>query len=143
MAVEARVQLDEGSEIVRVHKWGIRVAVHADDLGGDALADLGLVERLGQDGQAGMAVQIDEPGGDDPPGGIDGPAGRSDLAARALVGGISAHDLEAPVADPDVTPKARVTAPVHDRPAGDEQIEGFHRVHLRRSGRPGRVSTAC
>ena len=50
---------------------GEAVAVDADDLGRDALADLGLVARLGEDHQAAVAVQVDEAGSDDLAGGID------------------------------------------------------------------------
>jgi hypothetical protein len=49
----------------------VRVAVDADELGGDALAHLGLVARLLQDRQARVRVHVDEARGDDVAGGVD------------------------------------------------------------------------
>ena len=92
------------------------VAVDADDLGRDALADLGLVARLGEDHQAAVAVQVDEARGDDPAGGVDAAA---DVRGQRLVG------LEEPQPLPvdDDTPRSPGRAgPVDDRAAGDEQI---------------------
>ena len=73
-AVEARVELDEGEQVLVPLERREAVAVDPDDLGRDALADLGLVPRLGEDHQAAVAVQVDEAGRDDAARGIDLPA---------------------------------------------------------------------
>ena len=46
---------------------GVGVAVDADELRRDALADLGLVARLREHHQPAVAVEVDEPGRDDVP----------------------------------------------------------------------------
>ena len=73
-AVEAGVELDERLEVLASRERGEAVAVDADELGRHALADLGLVAAVGQDHQAAVAVEVDEPGRDDLPGRVDRPA---------------------------------------------------------------------
>ena len=92
------------------------VAVDADDLGRHALADLGLVARLGQDHQAAVAVEVDEPGRDDLAGRVDRPAdvGR----CRRLRG----QEPDPAVADLDGARSAGRARAVDDRPAGDQQV---------------------
>ena len=55
--VEAGVEAGEVAQRVGRAERRVRVAVDADDLGRDALADLGLVARLGQDHQARVRVR--------------------------------------------------------------------------------------
>ena len=61
-AIEACIEGQEIVEIVLVRERGVRIPVHADDLGRDTLADLRLMARLGQHHEAGVAVEIDEAG---------------------------------------------------------------------------------
>ena len=81
VAVEAGVELDEGLEVLAALERREAVAVDADDLGRHALADLGLVARLGEDHEAAVAVQVDEARGDDLAGGVDACAPRGRAAA--------------------------------------------------------------
>ena len=46
---QPRVKLNEAIEIIVGGKGGVRIAVHADQLSGNALAYLGLVSRLRED----------------------------------------------------------------------------------------------
>ena len=79
-AIEPGVQLDEVLEVLLVLERREPVAVDADDLGRDALADLGLVVRLGEDRETAVAVEVDEAGRDDHPGRIDVATGGRDGA---------------------------------------------------------------
>ena len=95
----------------------VRAAVDADQLGRDALADLRLVARLGQDDQAGVGVEVDEararrrgrshrcraP-----------PRDRTDVAAQ------DAHGL---ALHADGTVEADVAGAVDDLAVFDEQVE--------------------
>ena len=62
---------DEVEQVRARPERRVGVAVDADDLGRHALADLGLVARLGEDHQPAVAVEVDEPGRDDVTGGVD------------------------------------------------------------------------
>ena len=62
-------------EVLLCLEGGGRVAVDADKLGGDALSDLGLVERLLEDSETAVGVDVDESGGDDVTRGVDNPGG--------------------------------------------------------------------
>ena len=75
MAVQAGVQLDECGEVVWIGERCVGVAVDADDLGRDALPNLRFMERLGQDRETGVAVEVDEARRDHAAGGIDRSAG--------------------------------------------------------------------
>ena len=55
--------------------WRIGQAVHAQGLGGHALADLGLVVRVGEQLEVGMGVHVDEAGANHVAAGVDGAAG--------------------------------------------------------------------
>ncbi len=76
-AVEAGVERQEVVQVALVRERRVAVAVDADDLGRDALADLGLVAGLGQHRQAGVAVEVDEARRHDQAGGVDGRRGRT------------------------------------------------------------------
>ena len=101
------------------------VAVDADDLGRDALADLGFVMRLGEDREAAVAVEVDEAGRDDHPGGIDVAAGGRRLAGDVVpvmpVGCITARgwgqQLQPLPADADTPRPPGCAGPVDDRAA--------------------------
>ena len=116
-AVEAAVELDEVEQILTLGEGRVGVPVDADDLGRDALPELGLVARLGQDHQPRVAVQIDEPGRHDLPARIDRPAGALRVELR-LPFRAGRRDPEPPLlGDRD---RARIPArpaPIHDRPA--------------------------
>src|SRR5260370_34756291 len=116
MAVEDRVELDERVQVLLLAKWGVRVAVDADDLGRHALVDLRLMPRFGQDHEAGVGVEVDEPWADDAPGGVNTPfgLGAGDVAAQAPHGvTVDAHG----------TWKPDVARPIDNLPAGDQYVE--------------------
>ena len=73
IAVEARVQPDVALQFLPCLEGRVGDAVDAHQLGGDALAHLGVVVRLAEDGQAGVGVQVNEAGADDVAGGVYGP----------------------------------------------------------------------
>ena len=90
-------------------------AVYADELGGDALAHLGVVVRLAQDRQPGVRVQVYEAGAHDEPGGVDN-------APSVDSGGVPAVDGERVAFDDDMGPESRRTAAVDDQPVLDKQV---------------------
>ena len=94
----------------------VGAAVDADDLGRDALADLGLVPGLGQDDQAGVGVHVDEARADDPPRRVERAVGLD-----AVEG---APEQPHPLAlDPDRSVVARVAGAVDDEAARDQDVE--------------------
>ena len=70
-AIETAVELDERLEVLTALERREPVAIDPDQLGRHALADLRLVPAVGQDHQAAVAVQVDEPGSDDLAGRVD------------------------------------------------------------------------
>ena len=127
-AIEPRVQLDEREQVLAPLEGREAVAIDPDDLGRDALANLGLVPRLGEDHQPAMAVQVDEAGRDDPVGGIDSP---SDVLGERRVHGEQPH----PVAlDDDRAGPGGGARAVHDRPARDREVDAV--THACRFGLP-------
>ncbi len=74
-SVQPCVHVDQRLEVGGVGDRRVAEPVDADHLGGDALAHLRLVERIGEDHQARVRVQVDEPGSHDEPGRIDPPVG--------------------------------------------------------------------
>ena len=59
-AIEAAVELHERLEVLAPLERREPVAIDPDELGGHALADLGLVAAVGQDHQPAVAVEVDE-----------------------------------------------------------------------------------
>ena len=51
----------------------VGIAVDTHQLGGDALADLGMVLGLGEDHETGVGVHVDKPWADHLAGGVDDP----------------------------------------------------------------------
>ena len=115
-AVEARVDLDERLEILVGRERRIGAAVDPDDLGRDALPDLGLVPGLGQDDQAGVRVHVDEARADDPPRGVERAVGLDPVEG--------APEEAQPLAlDPDRSVVARVARAIDDEAARDQDVE--------------------
>src|SRR6185436_14926409 len=128
-AVETGVELDVAIAILCGLERGMRVAVDADELGGDALAHLGLVAWLAQDGQARVGVHVDEARRHDVPGGIDAPR----CLQRA---GIASEDTDGVALHAHRRVEAGVAAAVDHEAVTDEQIEHgsllwVRRVHTR------------
>ena len=71
VAVEAGVEPDVAVQVFLGFERSVGYAVDADEFGGDALADLGIVVRLAEDGEAGVGVEVDEAGAHDVSGGVD------------------------------------------------------------------------
>ena len=118
-AVQPGVHVDQRLEVTGVRDRRIAQAVDADDLGGDALPHLRLVQRVGEDHQAGVAVEVDEPGADDEPCRVDAAVGRDVLL------GLAEDEAEPPVPDADRGREAVGSAAVDDRPVLDDQVERF------------------
>ncbi len=97
----------------RVHRRG-RDAF-AGQLGGDALADLGLLARVDQRVQLALAEHVDEAGREREPVQLDAPV-------RSRVGEI-AHGRDGVAADAHVGAEPGRPGPVDDPPAGEDQIE--------------------
>src|SRR5207245_313405 len=88
----------------------------ADDLGGHALVDFGLVPRLGQDDQAGVGMEIDEPGADD--------AATCVYSSCCLKGrDIAAQDLDGVASDAHGAWEGDVARAIDYLAAGDQDIE--------------------
>ncbi len=115
-AVEAGVHVDERLEIAGIGDRRVRQTVDPDHLGRDALPDLGGVERVGEDREARMAVEVDEPRADHEPGGVDPLSGRH-------AGGLAEHDLEAIAAHTDRGRERLVPRAVDDDAVLDQQVE--------------------
>ena len=94
------------------------VAVDADKLGGDALPDLGLVERLLEDGETAVGMDVDESGGDDVTGGVDNPGGLD-------MGNVAADDLHVFASDADTGVEAWASCSVDYQAVGYQQIKHF------------------
>src|SRR5262245_2382941 len=138
-AVETCVEVDERLEVLAPAERREPVAVDTDDLGRDALSDLRLVAWLGQDDEAAMAVEIDEAGGDDAPRGVDRGCG-------VLWEWSVRRQLAHPVAlDHDRARSRRRSRTVHDRAAGDEDVDAVtHQVNIpARRGRDGASDVAA
>ena len=73
--VQARVQLDEVQKVFVRRERRVGVAVDTHELGGDALADLGMVLGLGEDDETGVGVHVDKAGADHLAGCIDDAGG--------------------------------------------------------------------
>ena len=113
---------DERVEVLLPTERREAVAVDADDLGRHALADLGLVARLGEDHEAAVAVQVDEAGRDDPSGGVDGRAG-------VLRSGVARVEQAHPVAfDDDRAGPGRRAGPIDDGAADDQEVDAVRHV---------------
>ncbi len=98
----------------------VGVAIHADDLGGDPLANLGFVQRFHQDHHARVGVEVDEAGG-------DGAAGGIDATGRRVRGGIAPQDRDSrsPFV-PTAPSEAGRAGAVDDDTVFDEQVEVGH-----------------
>ncbi len=110
------------------------IAIDADDLGRDALADLGFVVRLRQDVEATVAVEIDEARGHDLAGGIDR---AGDMLGRWLR---RAQEPQALALDDDRAGPAGCSRAVHDGAVDDDEIDAVsHRASgpARRAGGHG------
>ncbi len=129
-AIQTRVEVHERLEVLATVERREPVAVDADDFGRDTLADLGLVPRLGEDDQTAVTVQVDEPGGNDAVRGVDGGAG---VGGRLGVGGEQPHPI---TLDDDRARPWRRTRPIHDRAAGDEDVDAI-------GHRPESAAIAC
>jgi hypothetical protein len=116
VTVEPGVDLHELQEVIVGVERGVGVAVDADQLRSDALTDLRLVLRLGEDHQPGVRVHVDEPGADHAAGGVDDAPGLD-------AGRVAAQDADALVLDGDGAVEARVARAVDDEPSADEQVE--------------------
>ena len=117
LSVEPRVQLDERLEIRTARERRVAVAIDPDDLGRDPLADLRLVAGLGEDDQPAVAVQVDEPGGDDLAAGIDPAAGARALTLRGI------DQANSVAIDPDRRRPPGRPGAVDDGPAFDDDVE--------------------
>ncbi len=116
-AVEAGVHVGQRLEVVRVRDRRVAQPVDADHLGGDALAHLRLVERIGEDHQPRVRVQVDEPGRDDEPRGVDPrvAATASSVSPKMM--------LSRPSRIADRGGEAVGAAAVDDRAVLDDQVE--------------------
>jgi hypothetical protein len=119
----------------------VGAAIDADDLGRDALPDLGLVAGLGEDDQAGVRVHVDEAGADDPPRRVEGAVGVDAVEGAPE----QPHPLSL---DPDRSVVARVARAVDDETARDQDVEhagpsgrqsitGFRKAAAARAADPG------
>ena len=116
-AVEAGVHVGQRLEVVGVRDRRVAEPVDADDLGGDALPHLRLVQRVGEDHQSGVAMQVDEPGAHDHPPRIDA-AG----CGRRLLG-LTEDEAEPAVLHAHRGREAIGSAAVDDRPVLDDHVE--------------------
>ena len=92
-------------------------AVDADQLGGDALADLGVVVRLAEDGEAGVGMEVDETRTHYVPGGVNHPAG-----VAAEVGVVAAVDGDGVAGDGDGGAEAGAAGAVDYLSVGDKEV---------------------
>ena len=92
------------------------VAVDADKLGGDALPDLGLVERLLEDGETAVGVDVDKTGGDDVTCGVDNPGGFD-------MGNVAADDLYVFASNADIGVEAWASCAVDYLAVGYQEIK--------------------
>ena len=127
MAVEAGVHLDELAHVRGQPDRGVRQAVHADDLRRHALGDLRLVERVREEHQPGMAVQVDEPGRDDLAARVEAPLRSPDRVLDRRRVAIQDERCARPgpaTRHADGGLVARSAGPVDDGPTGDQELEG-------------------
>src|SRR5262245_63233462 len=106
--------MDERIEVVLAGERRVAVAVDADDLGRDALANLRLVARIGEDHQPRVRVKVDEPGRDDLAGRVDRPP--CGLLFRSFA------ETQLPVPDLDRARPPRRPGSVHEGPANDPNL---------------------
>ena len=102
----------------RLGERRVAVAVDADDLGRDALADLGLVGGSARIISPEWRVEVDEPGRDDLAGGVDRPRGRPWLRARRRRP--PSRTRSRSPSTTTVPRPPRRTGAIDDRAAGDE-----------------------
>ncbi len=120
LAIQSAVEIREVEQVPAATERRVRVAVHADELGRDALAHLGLVARLGEDHQRRMRMQVDEPGRHDEP-------GRIDRASRPGVLSVSAAQEDQPVGlDRHGARESRCARAIDHGAIRDGQIVGIH-----------------
>jgi hypothetical protein len=115
VTVQAGVHFDEAVEVVVRHERRIGAAVDTDQLGGHALAHLGLMVRLGQHDQARMGVHVDEARTDDEPCGVDHPR-------RLHVPEIATHDAHGFALDTDGAIKSRIASTVDNHAIADQEV---------------------
>ena len=118
VTVEAGVEPDVAVEFIPGLEGGVGDAVDANELGGDSLADLGVVVGFTKDGQPGVGVEVDEAGADDASGGVDGAGGFE-------VGGVAAVDGNAVILDGNGGVEAGAAGAVEDLAIGDEEVEHY------------------
>ena len=94
------------------------VAVDADEFSGDALSDLRLVERLLEDREAAVGVDVDKTWGDDVAGCVDNPGGFD-------MGNVSADDLYVFASDADAGVEAGASCSVDYLAVGYQQVKHF------------------
>ena len=109
IAVEAGVEPDVPVQVLLGFERSVGYAVDADELGGDALAHLGIVVGLAEDGEAGVGMEVDETGADDVSGGVDDAAG-----VAAEVGVVAAMDGDGVAGDGDGRFEAGAAGAVDD-----------------------------
>ena len=105
LSLEAGVHLDEAVKVLLGLERRSGVAVDADEFGGDALSDLWLVERLLEDGETAVGVDVDESWGDRVAGSVDNPGGLD-------VGNVAADDLYVFASDTDAGVEAGASCSV-------------------------------
>jgi hypothetical protein len=113
--------VDEPVEVLLGGERRVAVAVDPNHLGRDALADLGLVERLGEEHEPRVGVEVDEPRGDDHAGRVDrAPGWFRDIAVRT-------QDAQPTLANLDRARAPRRPRPVDDRATDDPNLRPTHR----------------
>ena len=100
------------------HRRRVADAAVAVDLGRDALRDLAARPAIAQEGEVGMAVDVDEAGRDDETGRVDDPS-RLGIAKIADRGDPVAHDA-------DIRSTPWRIEPIDDLPVADDEV--VHRV---------------
>ena len=94
-------------------------AAVAGDEGGDALSQARRRPRVAADGEVGVRVQVDEPGGDDRSRTVQDPLGRPAVARRV-------DHRDAVADDSHVGGPGCLTGPVDDSSTGEQQVEVGH-----------------
>src|SRR5205085_7427429 len=110
--IQARVHLHKAMKVVVGPERCIGTAVDADQLGGDTLAYLGLVVRLGQHDQPRVGVHIDETGADDESLGVDD-------APSLYAGEVATQDVDLLAFYPRGAVKAGVPGAIDDQSVAD------------------------
>ena len=113
--------MDEVVQVVVRRERRVAVAVDADHLRRDALADLRIVGRLGEDHQPRVGVEIDETRRYDFAGRVDRAGG---FGGGLGGGGLAVQEHPQPIAlDDDRADTPRRPGPIHDRAARDEDVD--------------------